>query len=129
MFRTAMQVGEVAAPAAGDQDLLADLFSALQHGHAPSALAGFNGAHQARRAAAQNDYVKLRSHEEGLATQSKRREHDQAERHQDVQDQQRQQPAAQTLFAVGSHVVEGLQVRFELKNVAFELINVRGQQL
>jgi hypothetical protein len=52
-----MQVGKVAAPAAGDQNLFADALGPLQHGHAASALAGFNGAHQAGRAAAENDYI------------------------------------------------------------------------
>src|SRR5215467_9221090 len=57
VFRTAMQVGEVASPAAGDQDLFADTLGPLQHGHAASALAGFNGAHQAGCSGAENDYV------------------------------------------------------------------------
>ncbi len=41
IFRTAMNIGEVAASAAGDQYLFADALRALQHGHAPSAFAGF----------------------------------------------------------------------------------------
>ncbi len=52
-----MQVGEVATPAAGDEDLLADALGALQHGHATPAFAGFDGAHQPGSATAQNDYV------------------------------------------------------------------------
>ena len=58
VFRPAVQVGEVAAPAAGDQDLLADTLRALQHGRAPPAPAGFDGAHQAGCPGAENDYVK-----------------------------------------------------------------------
>ncbi len=58
IFRTAVQVGEVAAPAAGDQDLFADALGPLQHGHAAPAPAGFNGAHQAGCSAAENDHVK-----------------------------------------------------------------------
>ena len=57
-----MQVGEVAASAAGDQDLFADALSALQHGHAASALAGFNGTHQPGGAGAENDYIELKLH-------------------------------------------------------------------
>ena len=34
VFRTTMEIGEVAAPAAGDQDLFADAPGPLQHGHA-----------------------------------------------------------------------------------------------
>ena len=58
-----MQVGKVAAPAAGDQNLFADTLSALQHCHAASALAGFNGTHQAGSARAENDYIELKLHE------------------------------------------------------------------
>ena len=68
-----MQVGKVAAPAAGDQNLFADALSALQHGHAASALAGFNGAHQAGRTSAENDYIELKLHA-GLVAQRDYRE-------------------------------------------------------
>ena len=51
------QVGEVAAPAARDQDLAADLGVALEHEHAAPALAGLDRAHQAGRAAADHDHV------------------------------------------------------------------------
>ena len=67
IFRTAMQVGKVAAPAAGDQDLFADALGALKHGHAASAFAGFNGAHKAGRSGAENDYIELELHEELVA--------------------------------------------------------------
>ena len=62
VFRLAVQVGEVAASAAGNQDLLADALGALQHYHTSSALAGFDGAHEPRRSAAQDDDVKLLLH-------------------------------------------------------------------
>ncbi len=54
IFRPAMQVGEVAAAAAGDQDFLADAIGVFEHGDAASAFAGGNGAHQAGRASAQH---------------------------------------------------------------------------
>jgi hypothetical protein len=53
------QVGEVAATAARDQDLAADLAVALDHQHAPAALSGFAGAHQPRRAGADHDHVEV----------------------------------------------------------------------
>jgi hypothetical protein len=57
-----MQVGKVAAPAAGDEDLFADTLGPLQDSHAPSTPAGFNGAHQAGRSGAENDYIELELH-------------------------------------------------------------------
>src|SRR5947209_20555407 len=54
VFRTAMDVGKVAAPSAGDQYLFADAFSPLQNGHAPSATPCFHRAHQAGSAGAEN---------------------------------------------------------------------------
>ena len=59
IFRTAMQIGEIAASAARDQDLLSYAFSPLQYHHAASTLARFNGAHEASCAAAENDYIKI----------------------------------------------------------------------
>src|SRR5215467_3673170 len=53
VFRLAVQVGKVAASAAGNQDLLANASGTLQHGNAPAALAGLNGAHESRRATAE----------------------------------------------------------------------------
>ena len=40
-----VQIGEIAAPAAGDQDLLADSIRAFEHQDAPAPLAGFHGTH------------------------------------------------------------------------------------
>ena len=57
-----MEIGKIAASAAGDQDLLADAPGAFQHGHAPSALARLDGAHEPSRTAAENDDVKVLFH-------------------------------------------------------------------
>src|SRR5579864_1348939 len=58
VFRTAMQVGKVAAPAARDEDLFADALSPLQYRHAAATLTGFNGAHKAGSSSAENDDIK-----------------------------------------------------------------------
>ena len=52
-----MKIGEIASAAAGNQDFFADARGALQHRNAPSALAGFDGAHQPRSAAAENHCI------------------------------------------------------------------------
>ncbi len=57
-----MQVGEVAAAAAGDQDFFADTVGAFQDGNAATALPCLDGAHEAGRAAAENDDVKVVVH-------------------------------------------------------------------
>ena len=53
----AVQIGEIAAPAAGDEDLLANAIGVLQHGDPAATLAGFDGTHQSGCAAAENNYV------------------------------------------------------------------------
>jgi len=53
----AVNVGEVAAAAAGDEDLAARLRVVVQHRHAAAALAGHGGAHQARSARAQHQDI------------------------------------------------------------------------
>ncbi len=58
VFRAAMQVGEITASTAGDEDLLADAIGAFQHGDTAAALSRLNGAHQPGCAATQHDYVK-----------------------------------------------------------------------
>jgi hypothetical protein len=63
VFRLAVQVGEVAAPTTGDQDLFAYAPSAFQHYDARSALPCLHGAHETRRAAAENDDVKFVFHD------------------------------------------------------------------
>src|SRR6266404_140631 len=67
ILRAAIEVGEVAASAAGNQYLLSDSFGPLQHGCTPSALAGFHGAHESGCSAAKNNYVKLTFHEKGIS--------------------------------------------------------------
>ena len=52
-----MQIGEIATPAAGDEDLLADAIGVLQHGDPSPTFTGFDGTHQAGGPAAENDYV------------------------------------------------------------------------
>jgi len=52
-----VQVGEVAAAAAGDQDFLADSVGAFENQNTAAALASFNGTHQAGRAGSENDDV------------------------------------------------------------------------
>jgi hypothetical protein len=59
VLRPAMEVGEIAAASAGDQDFLADAFGALQHRDAAAAFAGFDGAEQAGGAGTKNQSVKL----------------------------------------------------------------------
>ena len=64
MFRPRMQVGEIAAASARDQNLLANSICAFQHQHAPATLAGFNGTHQARSTGSENDSVVWAVHSE-----------------------------------------------------------------
>ena len=52
-----MQVGEVAASAAGDEDFFAGAAGALEHSYAAAAAAGFNGGHEACGASAENENV------------------------------------------------------------------------
>ena len=52
-----LEVGEIAAPAARDQDLLADLLGMLEQQHPAAALAGADGAHQTGGAGARNDDI------------------------------------------------------------------------
>jgi hypothetical protein len=59
VFRSAVDVGEVTAASAGDEDLLARPLGTLKHGHAPPALAGFHRAHQAGSARAEDDSIKI----------------------------------------------------------------------
>src|SRR5690606_37049137 len=50
-------VGEVAAPAAGDADLLGQLGGVVEQQHATTALAGLTGTHHAGGAGADHDDV------------------------------------------------------------------------
>ncbi len=53
----AVDVGEIAAPATGNQDLLSRTLSAFQQGHSPTPLARLDCAHQTRGAGPQNQDV------------------------------------------------------------------------
>ena len=54
-----VQVGEVAAASAGDQDLLARPIRALQHRDTASAAARFDRGHQARGAGAEDEDIEI----------------------------------------------------------------------
>ncbi len=57
-----MDVSEIASPAAGDQNLLAQPIGAFEHGHAASTLARFDRAHQPSRSASCNQCVEGMGH-------------------------------------------------------------------
>lgn len=52
-----VQIGEVTAPAAGDQNLFTDALRALENQNPPPARASLGGAHQASSACSENDDV------------------------------------------------------------------------
>ncbi len=56
-FGRGVDVGEVAAPAAGDQDLLPRCVGMVDHEHTLARLARAGGAHQARPSCAKDDNV------------------------------------------------------------------------
>jgi hypothetical protein len=62
IFRTAMNVGEVAAAAAGDENLFAQAVGALEDGDAASTFAGFDGAHKAGGASAKDQCIETMNH-------------------------------------------------------------------
>ena len=57
IFRRDVEVGEVAAAATGNENFLADPLAMFDDKNAPAALAGLDGAHQARGSAADHRYV------------------------------------------------------------------------
>ena len=57
--RLAVNVGEVAAASAGDEDFTAGQAAVIEKGYAASTLAGHGCAHQARGSGSQNNYVKF----------------------------------------------------------------------
>jgi hypothetical protein len=57
VFRTALQIREVAAAPAGDQYLLPDAIRVFKDQHTASALPCLDGAHQASRASTENDRI------------------------------------------------------------------------
>ena len=58
--RCGMEIGEVASPAAGDEDLLSRPVTMVDQQHPAAALAGNGGAHQAGAAGAEHDRVEAR---------------------------------------------------------------------
>jgi hypothetical protein len=59
IFRLAMDVREVAAPASGDEDFLAYFFGAFEQKDTVVAFAGFDGAEEAGCAGTQDDCVEI----------------------------------------------------------------------
>src|SRR4051794_7142840 len=59
IFWLAIEIGEVAPPAAGDQYLLADPLRALEHQHATAALARLDGTNEPSGAGAEHNDIKL----------------------------------------------------------------------
>jgi hypothetical protein len=59
VFRLGVEIREVAAAAAGDEDFFADFIGAFEKDYATAALSGFDGAHQAGGTGAQNDYIEV----------------------------------------------------------------------
>ena len=57
-----MDISEIAPPAAGDENLLAQTVGMFQDSDTTSAPSGLYGAHQSRRAAAENQSVKGMDH-------------------------------------------------------------------
>ncbi len=74
-LRPAVAVGEVAAPAARDQDLLADLVGVLEQQPPPPALAGADGAHQTGRTGADHRDVKDLRHARTVTSGTRRHSH------------------------------------------------------
>jgi hypothetical protein len=57
-----MQVGKIAPAAAGNQDFLSQSLGMVQHRNPAASLAGFHGAHQSGRAAADNECIEAMDH-------------------------------------------------------------------
>ena len=70
VLRAGVQVGEIAAASAGDQDFLADSVGAFEQQYAASAPAGFHGAHQAGSAGSENDDVGFLIHAGLICTET-----------------------------------------------------------
>src|SRR5713226_6478858 len=63
IFRLAMNVGEITAPSAGDENLLPYSIGMLEHGDTPSAFAGLNRAEEAGGTAPKHQGIKV-AHQE-----------------------------------------------------------------
>ena len=59
IIRLAMEIGEIAAAAAGDEDFFADFFGVFQEENAAVTIAGFDGAEEAGGAGTEDDYVEV----------------------------------------------------------------------
>jgi hypothetical protein len=59
VFCAGVEVGEVAAPAAGDEDFLAGGVAMFEHSDTTAAAAGMDGAHESGGACAKDEYVDL----------------------------------------------------------------------
>ena len=57
VFCRAVDIGEIATPAAGNQNLFSQSLGMFKDRNPPAALARFDGAHQSRSAAAKNQRV------------------------------------------------------------------------
>ena len=57
--RSAVEICEIAPPAAGDEDFAPGLGVVVQQRHPAAALPGHGGAHQPRRAGPQNNHIEL----------------------------------------------------------------------
>jgi hypothetical protein len=59
ILRLGVEIREIAASTAGDQDFFAAALGPFEDGYALAALAGFDGTHQARGTAADDDCVEI----------------------------------------------------------------------
>src|SRR5258708_9983279 len=62
VFRLPMNIGEIAAAAAGDQDFLAQSVGAFNDRHAPATFSGFCGAEESCGTRAEDQHVKAAGH-------------------------------------------------------------------
>ena len=59
VLRLGLKIRKIAAATAGDEDFLADFFGAFEEHDAEAAFAGFDSAHEAGGAAAENDHIEV----------------------------------------------------------------------
>src|SRR5258708_3188454 len=63
IFRLAINIGEIAAAAAGNQDFLAQSVGAFNDRHAPAAFSGFCGAEKSRSTRPEDQHVRAPGHQ------------------------------------------------------------------
>jgi len=63
VFWLTVQVGKVAAAAAGNQYLFANASGTFEYGHTPAALPRLDGAHQSSCSATENNHIKVVFHD------------------------------------------------------------------